>query len=109
MEGIGHVHVRHDLVAGLDQVVGHFFGADLSKAEVGFRIDQAGINRHAARVYDFRAARDFDFARFAGGGDFPARHHQHAIVNNAMGDGQQLAAAQHHGALRRRLWRDSLP
>ena len=74
-------------------IVGHLLGADLGEAEVGFRIDQPGIDRHAADIYDLRAARDFDFAGFADGGDFSARHHQHAIVNHAMGDGQQLAAS----------------
>ena len=93
MEGVGHVHVRHDLVAGFHQIVGHLLGADLGKAEVGFRIDQAGINRHAAHVYDFGAARDSYLAGSADGGDPSAGHHQNAIVNHAMGDGQQLAAA----------------
>ena len=58
MEGVVHMHVRHDLVAGLDQIVGAVLGGNLGEAEVAFRIDQPGIDRHAGDVDDLRVLRD---------------------------------------------------
>ena len=46
------VHVRHDLVARLDEIVGHRFGGDFGEAELSFGIDQAGVDGHAGGVDD---------------------------------------------------------
>ena len=47
VEGVVDMHVGHDLVGVFDEIVGHLVGADLRQTEVGFRIDQAGIDGHA--------------------------------------------------------------
>ena len=97
MEGVGHVHVRHDLVRRFGKVARHGVGLDLDQAEVGFRVDQAGVDRHAARIDDLRAGRHLDRPGRAYGGNLAAREHDRPVLDRAVGDGQQLAAGDGDG------------
>ena len=92
--------MRHDLVAGLDQIIGHFFRADLSQAEVRLGINQAGVNGHAGHVNHARVAGHAYRASRADGGDLAVLHYDCAVVDSSVRDGQQLAAAQHNGLRR---------
>ena len=56
VECVVDMHVRHDLVAEFDQIVGAFLGGDFRKAKSGFGIDQAGIDGHACDVDDLGVA-----------------------------------------------------
>jgi hypothetical protein len=49
------MHVRHDLIAHLDEIVGHVLGRDLGQPELCFGIDQAGVNGHSGDVDDLRS------------------------------------------------------
>ena len=92
VERIGHVHVRHDLVARLHQVVGHLVGADLGQPEVGFRIDQPGIHRHPLGVDHLRARRNLHRSRRSHGRDLAVLNHDHAVLDGAVRNRQQFAA-----------------
>jgi len=94
---LGGVHVRHDLVAPLDQIVGHGFGGDFREAEAGLRIDQTRIDGHAGHVDDLRGAGDIDGTRRTDGSDLSALHDDRAVFNYTVGDGQQLAALEDYG------------
>ena len=92
VERLGGMHVRHNLVAQFDEIVGHGFGGDFREAEARLRIDQPRIDGHAGYVNDLRGARDIDGTRRTDCSDLPALHGDHAVLNDAVGDGQQLAA-----------------
>ena len=96
MERIVDVHVRHDFVAVFQFVIGHAIGGDLGQTQMRFRIDQAGINRHAGYVNHLRTAGDGRTCA-TDGGDPSVLHHDYTVFNDAMGNGQQLAAAKGNG------------
>src|SRR5579871_2054809 len=100
MKRIGDMHLWHDLIAELNQIVGHLLGFDLGEAEMSFRIDQAGIDSHPADIDHLRASRNFDFAGFADGSNLATLHHDDAVFNRAVRDGQQFAARQRDGLTR---------
>ena len=50
MERVVDMHVRHDLIAVFNVIIGHAVSRNFGQAKMGFRIDQAGINRHAGYV-----------------------------------------------------------
>ena len=100
MKRVVNMHVRHDFVAHLDFVIGHALGGDFRQAQVSFRVDQAGIDRHAGCVDHFSASGD-RCARAADSGDPSVMHHHNAVFNHAMRDGQQLAAFQRNGFIGR--------
>ena len=91
VECFGSVHVWHDLVARFDQIIRHVLRRDFGEAKLRFGIDEAGIDRHACGVDDLRAARDVDRARGANRDDLAPLHDDHATLDYAVGDGQQLA------------------
>jgi len=54
------VHVRHDLVACLHQIIRHVLGGNFGQSEIRFRIDQPRIHRHPGQVNHLRACRNLD-------------------------------------------------
>ena len=100
MKRIRDVHLRHDLVAQLDEIVGHFLGFNFGETEMRLRVDQPRINSHPGHIDHLRASRNFYLARFSDSGDLAAFHHQHAVFDRAMRDGQQLAARERDGLTR---------
>jgi hypothetical protein len=87
MEGVGGVHVRHDLVAQFDHVVGHGFGRNLGEAQAGLGIDQAWVDGHTGGVDNFGIARNVDGTGGADGGYFSVLHYYNAIFYYSVGDG----------------------
>ena len=86
MERVGHVHVRHDLVARLDQIIAPLIGLDLYQAEVGFRVDEPGIHGHATGINHHRSAGNRG-ARSAYSSDFAVLHHYHSVFDHTVSDG----------------------
>ncbi len=94
------MHVRHDLVAGFDEVVGHTFGADFSESEVGLGIDQAGVDGHAGRVDNLRVGWNLYRRGSAYGGDLSVLDYEHAVLDGAVGDGEKLGPLDGDNAAR---------
>jgi len=92
VERLGSVHVGHNLVAHLDQIIGHLFGRNFRKAQLRFGIDEAGIDGHAGGVDDLRTCGNIDGIGGAYCGDFSGLHYNHAVFNHAVGYGEDLAA-----------------
>lgn len=99
MEGVVDVHVRHDFVAGFEQVVGHFFGGNLGHAKSGFGIDEAGIDGHAGDVYDAGVLGNRDGVGGADGCDLSVFEDDDAVFDGAVGDGEKSAATEGDGGL----------
>ena len=95
MEGVVHVHVRHDLIAGLDQIVGAALGGNLGESKIAFGIDQPGIHGHSAHIDHFRIFRNLHRAGRTDGGDLAPGHHQYAVVNRAVRNREQFSALKH--------------
>ncbi len=88
-------HVGHNLVAHLDEIVGRSLGRNLCEAEIGFRIDQSGIDRHSGDVHDLRTARDANRGRRTDSRDLPTLQDDRTVLNHAVRDSQQLSAFEH--------------
>ena len=99
MEGVIHMHVGHDLIAGFDQIVGAALSGNLGESEVAFRIDQSGIHRHPSHIDHLRVFRNLHRIGCADGSDLARGDHEHAVLNRAMRNREQLAALKHESFL----------
>ena len=93
MKCIRHVHLRLNFICRLCQIVAVLVGANLGKAQVGFRIEQSGIDGHSLGVKYFCARGHFGRLCGAyGNGNLSSRHDHGAVFNRAVGDGQNFTA-----------------
>ena len=59
MERVRNVHVRHDLVGSLDQVIRHLVGFDFDQTKICLRVNQSWIDGHSVRLDHTRIGRSF--------------------------------------------------
>ena len=97
VESIRDMHVGHDFIAEFHQIIAHLVGRNLGQAQVSFGIDQPRIDRHSGHVHQLGIVGNGNRAGGANGSDFSVLHHQHAVLNHAMRNSQELAATQHDG------------
>ena len=94
------MHVRHDFITKLNEIIGHLLGGDFGQAEVTFRINQAWVHCHSTHVLYASVSWNFHFLGRSHSGDFPVLYHQHTVFNGSMRDREQLAALEHNRLLR---------
>src|SRR3954470_12419300 len=101
MESVKHVHVRHNLIAGLDQIVGAVLSRNFGQPEVAFRIDQPGIHRHPSHIDHFRIFWNLHSTSAAQGSDLATRNYKHAVLNRPMRNRKQLPTLESESFLLR--------
>ena len=96
VESVRNVHVWKDFFAGFHAIGVDLVGLDFNQSQLCFGIDQARIDRHAVRVDD---RGPFGDGRASGpdGGDFTAGEDKRAVLDNAVRNGEQLAAGDGDG------------
>src|SRR5205809_753778 len=94
------MHVRHNFITKLNEIIGHLLGGDFGQAEVTFRINQAWVHCHSTHVLYASVSWNFHFLGRSHSGDFPVLYHQHTVFNGSMRDREQLAALEHNRLLR---------
>src|SRR5438128_8415354 len=100
VERVVHMHVRHDFVTKLNEIIGHLLGGNFRQAEVTFRINQAWVHSHSTHVLHASVSWNLHFRCRSHSGDFPVLYHQHTVFNGSMRDREQLAALEHNRLLR---------
>ena len=70
--------------------------ADFGEAEARPGVDQAGVDGQPRRVDDLGALGNGDVR--AEGGDLSVLHHEHAVFDDAVGDGHDARVRQDEGA-----------
>jgi len=99
MKRIVHMHVRHDLIAELDEIIGHFFRRDFRESKLRLRVDQSRVHGHPANVNQARVLGDFHGSRRADCCNFSVFDDEHAVFDCAVSHGKELAAAQSYRLL----------
>ena len=88
MEGVGNMHVRHDLIRWLRQVIAHGIGSDLRQSKRRIGIDETWINSQAVRIDNRRVLRHSNAPCRANRSDFAVNNQQHTVLDRSMADGE---------------------
>ena len=91
------VHVRHDLVAGLHEVIRGRFSRDFCQSKVRFRIDKSRIDCHPSHIDQLCSAWNIDRTCGTNRSNLSALHHDDAVLNRSVCNGKNLATLKHDG------------
>ena len=96
MESVKYVHVRHDLVADFDSIIGARLSRYLGQSQRCLGIDESRINRHTTDINHPRIPRNSHRTHRAQCCNLAALHHQHAVLDSSVRNRKQLPTPKHN-------------
>ena len=94
MERVVDVHVRHDFIAVLDQIIRALLCRDFRQPQVSLGINQPRINCHAGHINDPGISRNSQGGRRPDCRNLAVLDYEYAVFDCPVGHSQQLPALE---------------